>query len=426
MACGSSACANPSGQTREPFDGIGPRADAREHLREGGVALGPDGIERRVAERRGERVALHEGDAVGEAGAPRELPPDAYALVRTLEDRDVASHRGRDEACATDPAAHVQNRHAAVQPPMAHQPDGGRPPSGRRHLGDRQSLVANPGRHPVMPRTVGPARGPAGVGHMHRLVPHARAVVSFGRLRVPLAGVGAALLVANAFAHAVPAWASVAVFVALVTPYFRVPWPRRRAVRVIAPPVSGRWRAANSPATRVPSHGLHAYGQTFAIDLVKEPRPGLRWWPLARGSTGYPGFGAEIRAPADGIVVAVHDRERDHRARSSWPALAYFLLESMVRELLGPTRILGNHVVIDIGHGVYAAVAHLQRRSARVRPGEAVRVGDVVGRCGNSGSSTEPHVHLQLMDHRHPLLADGVPFTFAGTPVPRGGDALDA
>jgi hypothetical protein len=61
----------------------------------------------------------------------------------------------------------------------------------------------------------------------------------------------------------------------------------RRAPREVAMPVAGRWRAINSPADRVPSHGLHAYGQTYAIDLVHEPteggpRPGFGWWPLAR------------------------------------------------------------------------------------------------------------------------------------------------
>jgi hypothetical protein len=55
--------------------------------------------------------------------------------------------------------------------------------------------------------------------------------------------------------------------------YFRVGTVRRPPIEVDAP-VAGRWLAVNSPANRVPSHGLHAYGQTYAVDLVHEPRAG--------------------------------------------------------------------------------------------------------------------------------------------------------
>ncbi|BCK70234.1 hypothetical protein Srufu_041870 [Streptomyces libani subsp. rufus] len=50
-----------------------------------------------------------------------------------------------------------------------------------------------------------------------------------------------------------------------------------------AAPVTGRWKAQNSPADKVPSHGTRAYGQAYAIDIVAEPasgaRPGFGWWP---------------------------------------------------------------------------------------------------------------------------------------------------
>ena len=47
-----------------------------------------------------------------------------------------------------------------------------------------------------------------------------------------------------------------------------------------------------------------------------------------------------------------------------------------------------------------------------VRAGQAVRQGEVIGRCGNSGNSSEPHVHFQLMDRARPLIAAGLPFVF--------------
>ena len=91
--------------------------------------------------------------------------------------------------------------------------------------------------------------------------------------------------------------------------------------------------------------------------------------------------------------------------------MAYLLAEG-VRELFGPRMILGNHVILDRGDGVYAVLAHLRRGSVRVRKGQSVRAGDLLAECGNSGNSTEPHLHFQLMDHPNPLFAAGLPVRF--------------
>ena len=117
-------------------------------------------------------------------------------------------------------------------------------------------------------------------------------------------------------------------------------------------------------------------------------------------------------APAGGVVVRAHDRERDHWSRTSPPAMLYLLLEGAPRELLRPGRILGNHVVLDLGDGVYALFAHLRRGSLRVRRGERVEPGQQLAECGNSGNSSEPHLHFQLMDHPSVLLAAGLPMRF--------------
>jgi Peptidase family M23 len=186
------------------------------------------------------------------------------------------------------------------------------------------------------------------------------------------------------------------------------------APRRISPPVSGRWTVLNSPASRVPSHGTHGHGQTFGIDFVYEPaegaRPGFGEGPAFRAPEDFPAFGRRVLAPADGRVVAVCDRVRDHRSRSSWAAFAYMTLEGMVREVGGARYLLGNHVILDLRDGSYAALAHLQRGSVTVRPGDEVRPGDVLGLCGNSGNSSEPHLHFQLMDHPRPFIAAGLPF----------------
>jgi hypothetical protein len=192
----------------------------------------------------------------------------------------------------------------------------------------------------------------------------------------------------------------------------------------VAPPVTGRWSALNSPADRTPSHGLHAYGQTYAIDVVAEPEPGARpgfrpLWPLARRGRDFPAFGRPVLAVADGTVVRAVDRHRDHLSRTSGPGLLYlFLIEGSARELGGVGRIVGNHVVLDLGDGTYALYAHLRRGSLAVAEGDRVRAGQRLADCGNSGNSSEPHLHFQLMDGPDPDTARGLPFRWHGIGVP--------
>ncbi|MFF8833835.1 M23 family metallopeptidase [Streptomyces sp. NPDC015130] len=205
-----------------------------------------------------------------------------------------------------------------------------------------------------------------------------------------------------------------------------------RATIEVGPPVAGRWSALNSPADRTPSHGTHQYAQTYAIDIVEEdeerPRPAFaRLWPLVRGNRDFPAFDAPLLAVADATVVHAEDGQRDHLSRNSLPALVYLMLiESAVRALAGARRVTGNHLVLDLGDGTYAMYAHLRRGSLAVRPGDRVVAGQEVARCGNSGNSTEPHVHFQLMDGPDLETARGIPFTWRGIGVPANGETFTA
>ncbi|MFC8627835.1 M23 family metallopeptidase [Streptomyces anulatus] len=203
----------------------------------------------------------------------------------------------------------------------------------------------------------------------------------------------------------------------------------------VDPPVSGRWTALNSPADRTPSHGTHVYGQTYAIDIVADPetgegessaRPAFRWlWPFFRRNRAFPAFGAPLLAVADATVVRASDGQRDHLSRNSLPALAYLMLiEGSVRSFVGVRRIFGNHVILDLGGGTYAAYAHVQRGSLQVKAGDTVRAGQRLGRVGNSGNTTEPHLHFQLMDGPDLDNARGVPFTWRGVGVPANGETF--
>ena len=128
---------------------------------------------------------------------------------------------------------------------------------------------------------------------------------------------------------------------------------------------------------------------------AREPRSST---PLMRRPETFPGFGQPIFAPADGKVVRTRGWWRDHWSRNSWPALLFLFLEGPARELLGPGGLLGNHVVLDVGDGTYAALAHLKRDSIRVTRGSTVRAGQQLAECGNSGNSKRA---------AHPFPADG-------------------
>lgn len=193
---------------------------------------------------------------------------------------------------------------------------------------------------------------------------------------------------------------------------------------VVRSPVRGRWVPVNSPADKVPSHGTHELGQTYAIDLVHVPDPSRTWqpvrrWPLASRPETFPAFGQDVLAPADGVVVHAEGWQRDHWSRNSLPGVLYLLVEGMVfRQVLSLLTlsagrfVVGNSVTLDLGDGVYAVFAHLRRGSVRVRKGDRVRVGDVLGEVGNSGNTSEPHLHFHLMDRPRPMAAAGLPFAF--------------
>ncbi|SOD66534.1 Peptidase family M23 [Streptomyces zhaozhouensis] len=196
--------------------------------------------------------------------------------------------------------------------------------------------------------------------------------------------------------------------------------PRDATPLTVAPPVTGTWSALNSPADRVPSHGIRKYGQSHAIDIVAEgERPAFGWWPPVRRNADFPAFDAPLLAVADATVVSASDRQRDHLSRNSWPALLYLFFEGALRDIVSGRLVVGNHLVLDLGDGTYAAYAHLRRGSLTVRPGERVRAGQELARCGNSGNTTEPHLHFQLMDRPDLDTACGLPFRWEGVGVPR-------
>jgi len=74
----------------------------------------------------------------------------------------------------------------------------------------------------------------------------------------------------------------------------------------------------------------------------------------------------------------------------------------------------GNRVVVDIGEGRFAFYAHMQPGSVRVKVGDKVKTGQVLGLLGNSGNTDTPHLHFHVMDGPSPLVSNGLPYVFTG------------
>ena len=185
-------------------------------------------------------------------------------------------------------------------------------------------------------------------------------------------------------------------------------------------PFEGWWLSEVSPTRRVPSHGTDLFGTTYALDFLAVDDDG-RTAPARSLCTVFATeppelfhvFGRPLYSPVAGTVVSVHDGEPDHEARRSVLTLIPYGLSQPQRIRQGLAAILGNHVIIQVAEGPhYVGLVHLQRGSVQVSPGDRVGVGDQIGRCGNSGNSTQPHLHIQAMDSPDPYAAKGVPLRF--------------
>lgn len=197
---------------------------------------------------------------------------------------------------------------------------------------------------------------------------------------------------------------------------------------VVQYPFTGRWLVQNSPANRVPSHGTHLFASSFAIDFVPVDEQGRSASVTAKTlftrepAQIFYGFGAPVLAPCTGSIISVQQSLPDHRAHRGLASVSYALTQR--RRLAGGWQELaGNHVLI-LGDGAVIALCHLQQGSVIVKPGQKVAPGEVLACCGNSGNSTEPHLHLQAIDKAQVRDAKAVPLNFAGE-LPKNGQIVD-
>lgn len=174
---------------------------------------------------------------------------------------------------------------------------------------------------------------------------------------------------------------------------------------VIGPPLrGGYWRAGNISNSAGHRRGFDGtITERFAIDYARVDDFGRNSTIDLFDNGNHYDFGADVLAVAEGVVVAAADSMSEHtvgrQPPRSWPATG------------------GNYVDIDLGQGRFATYMHLQSGSVRVRAGDTVTRGQVIGRVGNTGASVAPHLHFQLNAVpwpagrvREATSAEGIPF----------------
>lgn len=175
----------------------------------------------------------------------------------------------------------------------------------------------------------------------------------------------------------------------------------------LGPPLKGAaWFAGNGPDNTsghrralIPVDGRATIAQRFAIDWLKIGPDGRTFKGKAEDNRSYHAYGAELLAVVDGEIVAVHDGIPENVPGPASRAVPITL------ETVG-----GNYVVLALGGDQYAVYAHLQPGSLRVKVGDRVKRGQVLGLLGNSGNSTEPHLHFHVCDGPTPLTSEGLPY----------------
>lgn len=166
-----------------------------------------------------------------------------------------------------------------------------------------------------------------------------------------------------------------------------------------------------------------AVPEEFALDIAKIGESGLSHKGDGKRFDDYYAYGADVLASADGRVIsAANDQPEDPSAmqRPNETQEAYFARlqkEQGERLAKGLRAITGNYVMIDHGKNEYSLYAHLQPGSVRVEVGTQVKAGDVIGKLGSSGNSTEPHLHFHVCDKPDPLMCAGIPVNFSNVTI---------
>ena len=179
---------------------------------------------------------------------------------------------------------------------------------------------------------------------------------------------------------------------------------------ILGPPLrGGPWVMAHGPANPnghrrsiVTIGGRAAVVQRYGVDYFKVDSAGHTFKGDSAKKADYYGYGQDVLAVADAVVAvasdAVPENEVPHPSKRAVP--------------INLRTIGGNYIMLDIGQGRYVFYAHLKPGSLRVKAGDKVRKGQVIGALGLSGNTPSPHLHLHVGDTIEPIGSEGLPYVY--------------
>ncbi len=165
-------------------------------------------------------------------------------------------------------------------------------------------------------------------------------------------------------------------------------------------PFDGAWTVVNGGIDKASSHSWGIYTQRYAYDFVILDQLGHSRKGESTNPNEYYCYDKKILAPADGEVAELRDEYDD----------SIILGNGQVD--CSASDIRGNYVLICHANKEYSLLAHLKRGSVGVKIGDKLKRGQYIARCGNSGNSSEPHLHFQLQDNRSFHFSAGLPIEF--------------
>jgi hypothetical protein len=161
-------------------------------------------------------------------------------------------------------------------------------------------------------------------------------------------------------------------------------------------PLLGEWTVGNGGREPRQNNHIGNAQQWYAYDLLRTDAAGHSCPDESKGNAGCLAFGQEVVAPADGVVTFTADGIPDNAAPGELDE--YF--------------VPGNTIGIDHGGGEFSFLCHLEAGSFRVHAGDHVTKGQPLAKVGNSGHSSEPHLHWHLGTDMRIGLGHGLPIRF--------------
>ncbi len=155
-------------------------------------------------------------------------------------------------------------------------------------------------------------------------------------------------------------------------------------------PFKGEWNVTWGGDSKELNYHVESIAQKNAFDILIFDKNGSTHQGSGQANEDFYAFGKKLYAPCDGEVVLVVDGVKDNPPGTT-----------------NPIYIPGNTVIIKATNGEYAFLAHFKQNSIVVKQGQKIKSGDLLGQCGNSGNSTEPHIHFHLQNVEDMNIAVG-------------------